>query len=210
MRKILIAVLIAAVVLTVFVLPTDAVGEASIRYINVEQITYITNYRVGFQYYNVTHFSATFALWKVNAESDRCYYAAYVIRDKAQVIVAKWSIGFSVAGGMQGVFVDSSTDLVNVQIAMAEFPYMTQTITNALDGTQDYKFYRMHFYFQGELFKTEQVTVAGDYMKDPLTGQPQTLTAMRTLSTSTTGDLATYRIIKANPQGFMFKQVHTK
>src|SRR4030042_7211969 len=104
MRK-LAFVLIATVCFSLFIGLTSAVEpEASIRYLNVEAITYEPDY--PFNFFGVptpcTHFVYTFAMFKVNAWADRCYYVAYVMQDKEAVVVAKWRVGFSVRGGLQG------------------------------------------------------------------------------------------------------------
>ncbi len=216
MRKLAFA-LIATICLSLFVGLTSAIEpDASIRYLTVESITYEPDY--PFHWFNptpipCTHFSYTFAMWKVNAWADRCYYVATVQRDKIEVVVAKWSVGFGVSPitgkiGLQGIYIDYSTDLLTVHTVMAEFPYNSEVMENAIDGTQTYQFFRMHFYFKGELFKTEEVTVAADYMKQPVTSATPTFsTSTRATSVSLTGDEVTYRIIKTNPSDFKFKEV---
>jgi hypothetical protein len=183
---------------------------ASIRYISVEQITTEPDYPSNFNTpVACTHFAYTFALWKVNAWADRCYYVAYT--DKGGV-VAKWSVGFSVTGGLQGIYLDQSSGLLQVETVMAEFPYTKTNLTNALDGTQTYSFYIMHFYFTANIFKGDVVTVAADYMREPIT--PYTLTSnaltVQHNVTAGTGDSATYKIIKTNPSDFKFHEVKTK
>lgn len=211
---------IFAVVFLMLLVPVEAEAVASVRYLNVEAITYES---IVYQQVptDATHFVYTFGMWKVNAWSDRVYYVAYVVRDSVPVVVAKWSVGFSVTGGLQGIYLDYSTDLIEVHTVMAEFPYTTQVLVNPIDGEQAYRFYRMHFYFRGELFKGETVTIAADYMQQPfveglskqsiLSAQnAQSKQSKQVLDESTTGDSASYRIIKTNPSNFKFKEVHVK
>src|SRR3990170_685795 len=212
MKKTLIVFLVTACFLSLFTGVTSGVeAEASIRYLNVETITYEEDYPFNFgDSVACTHFAYTFALFKVNAWADRCYYVAYVAQGKDTIIVAKWSVGFSVTGGLQGIWIDYSTSLLAVHTIMAEFPYESKLMDNTIDGTQTYKFYRMHFYFKGELFKGEVVTVAADYMKEPSISTVSLIQEIKksTVTQSLTGDSVSYLIQKTNPQGFKFKEVH--
>src|SRR3989304_2201748 len=115
MKKTLIVFLVAACFLSLFIGVTSGVeAEASIRYLNVETITYELDYPFNFNGAPVpcTHFVYTFAMFKVNAWADRCYYVAYVKQGEENVLVAKWSVGFSVSGGLQGIWIDYSTSLL--------------------------------------------------------------------------------------------------
>jgi hypothetical protein len=182
---------------------------ASVRYVDVESITYETGYTYFFggeaQEADVTHFVYTFGMWKVDEWADRAYFTAYINRDGIADIVANWSVGFSVTGGLQGIYIDWESDLVSIHTIMAEFPYATEALTHEIDGTKDYRLYRMHFYFANTLFKDEIVTVAADYMKTPdLTVDPFIVKADTDVYT---GDTQTLLIIDDNPDGYVFQEV---
>jgi hypothetical protein len=182
---------------------------ASVRYVDVESITYETGYDYVFggesKEADVTHFVYTFAMWKVNEWADRAFFTAYINRDGTADIVANWSVGFSVAGGLQGIYIDWESDLVSCHTIMAEFPYATESLTHEIDGTKDYRLYRMHFYFAAGLFKDEVVTVAADYMKTPdLTKDPFIVSAETEVYT---GDMQTLVILDDNEEGYTFQEI---
>ena len=150
-------------------------ADAAIRYIAVERISFDTIYIPGPGGddipVNTTHFAFTFALFHVEAQSDRCYYKVWITRDEVPMLVAAWAIGFSAPEdrppGLQGIYPDYFTDLVAIHTIMAEFPYTSEVRTHPVDGTQTYYFYRIHFYFNNTLWKGEQVRLASDYMQEP-------------------------------------------
>jgi len=199
-----------------FAAPLSAVAQtvegsdlASVRYVDVESITYETGYDYFFggesREADVTHFVYTFGMWKVNEWADRAYFTAYINRDGTADIVANWSVGFSVTGGLQGIYIDWESDLKGIHTIMAEFPYTTESLTHDIDGTKDYRLYRMHFYFANTLFKDEIVTVAADYMKTPdLNKDPFIVSAETEVYT---GDTQTLLILDDNPEGYTFQEV---
>jgi hypothetical protein len=173
---------------------------ASVRDVKVESITADT---VTLKYQpsvECSHFTYTFAMFKVEEWADRAYFTATVNDGKA---LAKWSIGFSETGGLQGIYMDSATDILQVTTVMAEFPYTTTRLSDLGDGTQNYRYYRMHFYFKPSLLKDQVVTVAADYMKDPQTGTPMTVETVSNTradtffvqAASTTGSVTRLRIV---------------
>lgn len=214
MKKLVIATLTILLLCSFipFTLAADT-PQASVRYINVEKIDYITNYQGEFATpLNVTHFTFTFALWKINTWSDQAYYTAYVERAGKNVIVANWSIGFSTTGGIQGIFIDWNSDLIAVESDSE--PYKTETLTNTIDGTQNYWFYRVNFYFNNSLFKNEIVTIASDYMKVPIVAATASITGATVTplfigqSVSNTGDQNQYKILDTtNPESYSYVTV---
>ena len=145
----------------------------AIRYIAVEQISFDTAYIPGPGGDDIpvdaTHFAFTFALFKVDNWGERCYYKVWVIREEVPILVAAWAIGFSAGDppGLQGIYPDYFTDLVQIRTVMAEFPYSNETRVHTTDGTQNYYFYRIHFYFNNTVWKGEQVRLSAGYMEEP-------------------------------------------
>jgi hypothetical protein len=169
-RSVLILTLsVLVLVLTAPFITSRAEVEASVRYIDVEVINYIENYN----YFktvtaDVTNFTYTFALWKINQEGDQIYFTAYVEKESIVDVVANWSVTLDADGQYISAWIDwENSDLIECKIDFSQFPLNTTTLTHPIDGTQDYKFYRMHFLFKGNLEVGEKVTVAGDYGVPP-------------------------------------------
>jgi len=195
-------------VLFVPVVKAQSTAAASVRYTSVEAITYEPNYPFNMgEPVACTHFVYTFAMWKVNQWADKAYFTGYVQRDDKNLVFANWTVGFSVAGGLQSMDFDRATDFLSGEIIMAEFPYESKVMDNAIDGVQTYRFYRMHFYFNNTLFQDEIVTVSADYMKAPVVADAVTSGELEVQGATTqtlTGDEKDYLILGTNPEGFTF------
>lgn len=137
-----------------------------VRYANVEKITVesIDIYGMG-EFVDASHFIYTFALFRVDNWAERCYFSAWV----DTILVANWSVGFSARDppGLQGIYLDYDTGILQTHTIMAEFPYTSETKLHPEDGQQKYYYYRMHFYFDTKVFTGAEVRVAADYMKAP-------------------------------------------
>jgi len=147
----------------------------SIRYINVESITpetltipHPTDPAGGDINVSCIRVTFTFALYTVPTWGDACYYKVWIIKETPN-LVCNWSIGFSANNppGLQGIFIDESTDLITIHAEMADFPYMNETRQHVEDGRQEYYFYKIHFYFNNTIYKGEEVRFAADYESVP-------------------------------------------
>jgi hypothetical protein len=207
-------IILLALSLFAYSATADDEPEPSVRYTEVEEITYITDFEYGINedgsplLANVTHFTYTCGLWKVAAWADRAYFTAYVERGGFNVVVANWSVGFSVSGGLQGIYIDYQSDLLQVHTIMAEFPFRTVEINHPIDGLRIFRLYRMHFYFNNTLFEDEIVTIAADYMQAPIVENPQYRQIMNAPVAPSTGDVQSYKIIDTNPDGFTFYNIN--
>lgn len=141
------------------------------------------------------HYTFVFALWKVPTWSDKCYFDATLSRKVYSVEVPFW-IGFSQgdankAPGFQGG--DFPSNILQVQMIMAEFPYKSEIIMNPLDGAQRYWFYRFHIWVEGKVEALDRVDFVADYMKKP--GTITTLTSFNTFTEdSATGSTDSFKL----------------
>lgn len=159
------------------------IGDANVESITVEQ--QVPQFYI---FEPCSHFVYIFTLNKVNAWGDRVYFSCWVDTN----LVANWSIAFSanVPPGLKNIGRDTNSGILVVHTIMAEFPYME---------SNGFFYYRMHFYFEEEVFKQGQVRVAADYMTAP-TFEGSKLVVYRLLNSKTVGNIETFKFKLVKPK----------
>jgi len=98
----------------------------------------------------------TFAFTGVEADAERCIYTLW----RGTSVMGNWSIGFSLTGGLQGIY--GGETFLTFYTVMAEFPYSTETI----DG-RVFKLYRIHVYIDEGVSRGDTLYFGGNYKVPP-------------------------------------------